>query len=369
MPEKPYLQWLTTEDSESRLNARELEMYRAHRENVLQWMWNRGKNPEAHIGYAETTVKNRSYRLDQIYRWVWEVEGGYTEAITVSHANAYMKYLYQTSYSESYKSSLQKSLHCLFRWQRYELDKDVEWDPVITYSDSSNLSSRDPLTRSERTKLREASLNHQSIPNYDSLTPEQRDEWKAHLAQRHGKPKSEVGAADFAKTDSWKWPSVIWTALDAGLRPIEVEKAKVSWIDLKNGMLRIPPEDAVKNKHQWNVGLRDRTVMILENWLKERTQYERYDDSEHLWLTRYGNPYGSKSLNRRFRKLLDDAGIDRSNRNLSWYSIRHSLGREMVKEMGIGGAAAQLRHKSMRSTLRYVRPSADERKDALDKMG
>ena len=148
-----------------------------------------------------------------------------------------------------------------------------------------------------------------------------------------------------------------------------MEKAKVSWIDLKNGMLRIPPEDAVKNKHQWNVGLRDRTAIILQNWLEERAQYERYDDSEHLWLTKYGNPYGSKSLNRRFRRLLDDAGIDRSNRNLSWYSIRHSLGREMVKEMGIGGAAAQLRHKSMRSTLRYVRPSAEERKDALDKMG
>jgi hypothetical protein len=103
-----------------------------------------------------------------------------------------MKYLYQTSYSESYKSSLQKSLHCLFKWQRYELDKGVEWDPVITYNDSSNLSSRDPLTQSERTKLREASLNHQSIPNYRSLTPEQRDEWKAHLAQRHGKPNPRL---------------------------------------------------------------------------------------------------------------------------------------------------------------------------------
>jgi hypothetical protein len=64
MSEKPYLQWLTTEESENRLNARELEMSRAHRENILQWMWNQGKNPEAHIGYAETTVKNRSYRLD-----------------------------------------------------------------------------------------------------------------------------------------------------------------------------------------------------------------------------------------------------------------------------------------------------------------
>lgn len=344
-------------------------MYREHRKNVLRWMWYEGKNPEARIGYAEGTVKNRSYRLDQFYRWVWDIEDGYTETITVSHANAYMKYLYPKSYSETYKASFQKSIHCLFKWQRYELGKDVDWDPVITYNDSSNLSTKDPLTREERTKLRKTSLSHGSIPNYHSLTPEKRDEWKAHLAQRLGKPKSDIGIADFAKTDSWKWPSLIWTSLDAGLRPKEVGKAKVSWLDLKNGMLRIPPEDAVKNKHQWNVGLRARTAKILEQWLEERKQYAKYDDSELLWLTRYGNPYGSKSLNRRFRKLLDEAGIDRSNRNITWYSIRHSVGREMVKEMGTGGAAAQLRHKSLRSTLRYVRPSAEERKDVLDRMG
>jgi len=128
--------------------------------------------------------------------------------------------------------------------------------------------------------------------------------------------------------------------MDAGLRPKEVEKAKISWVDLDNGLLRIPPEDAVKNKNRWNVGLRDRTMHILEKWLKEREQYERYDDSELLWLTQYGNPYGSKSLNRRFQTLCDEAGIDQSNRKLTWYSIRHSVGRQIVKEMGIGGAAA-----------------------------
>jgi hypothetical protein len=65
-----------------------------------------------------------------------------------------------------------------------------------------------------------------------------------------------------------------------------------------------------------------------------------------LWLTKYGNSCESRSLNEWFRKLCDEAGIDESNRNLTWYSIRYSVGYEMVKELGVGGAAAQLRHNS-----------------------
>lgn len=183
------------------------------------------------------------------------------------------------------------------------------------------------------------------------------------------KPKEEVTKADFKRANSWKWPSIICSTLDAGLRPKEVGQAKVSWVDTRNALLRIPPEDAVKNDRHWKIGLRERTGTILENWIEERSNYEKYDDTELLWATKFGNSYGSHALNRRFRTLCDEAGIDRRNRELSWYSIRHSVGREMVKEMGVGAAAAQLRHQSMNSTLRYIRPSAEERQDALDNMG
>jgi site-specific recombinase XerC len=125
----------------------------------------------------------------------------------------------------------------------------------------------------------------------------------------------------------------------------------------------------VKNQKHWNVGLKQRTATLLENWIEERETDERYSDSELLWLTKYSNPYGSKALNRRFRRLCDEARIDRRNRKLVWYSIRHSVGREMVKELGVGAAAAQLRHQSINSTLRDIRPSAEKRQDALDNIG
>lgn len=161
-------------------------------------------------------------------------------------------------------------------------------------------------------------LDHESVPHYNSLNPDQRKRWKRYLAQRFMKPKDEVTKDDFNRANSWKWPSLIWTLLDAGLRPKEVSQAKVSWVDTRKALLRIPPDDAVKNDGHWKIGLRERTGSILENWIEERDNYGKYDETELLWLTKYGNPYGSQALNRWFRKLCDEAGIDRRNRKLSW---------------------------------------------------
>lgn len=361
--------WLSTKESERRLTDRELEMYPDHRHDLLKWMLEQGQAPSAHVGYAEETVKNRASRLDILYRWVWDIEERYTEDITVTHVNAFMKYVGQQPYSSSYKAAFQKAIFTLFRWQRHEQGKRVKWKPEYRYKDSSYPGSPPALTREDRTALREASISYGSLPHYNSVSPEERKKWTRYLAQLLGKPMKEVGKDDWEKANSWKWPSLIWTAIDGGLRPKEVSRAKVSWLDSDAGVLRIPAEDSVKNSASWTVSLRDRTVSILEKWIKERSCYEKYEDSELLWLTKYSNPYESNSLNPWFRKLCDEAGIDHKQRGLSWYSIRHSVGREMVREKGVGAAAEQLRHKSMNSTLRYIRASPEERKDALERMG
>lgn len=36
-------------------------------------MWDERKNPEADIGYTESAVKGRGYRLDEFYRWARDV--------------------------------------------------------------------------------------------------------------------------------------------------------------------------------------------------------------------------------------------------------------------------------------------------------
>jgi integrase len=56
------------------------------------------------------------------------------------------------------------------------------------------------------------------------------------------------------------------------------------------------------------------------------------------------------------------------NRDISWYSIRHSTGTYMASEEGLSAAQEQLRHKDERTTMRYDQVPAEDRRDALDRM-
>jgi integrase len=279
-----------------------------------------------------------------------------------------MKKLAYGDTSQDNKANQMKAVKTLFRWRAYELGEE-EWEPEITFSnDTSTTNPKDYLTLEERKRLREAVLNYGSVPHYHSITPEERDRWKTHLARRYEKPKEEVGPKDFERANSWKYPSLIWTTLDAGLRPIEVERSTTEWVDLENKVLRIPKDESSKNTDNWVVSLTDRTTNALRRWLSERQNYDKYADSDSIWLTRDGNPYQSYSLNHLLRRVCDEADISTEDRDLTWYSIRHSVGTYMAREEGLAAAQAQLRHKSPETTLRYDQTPVEDRRDALNNM-
>lgn len=201
-----------------------------------------------------------------------------------------MRELAEQDATNAHKANCQKAVQMLFKWRQHQHGLD-EWEPPVSFSDSSGDSKpRDYLTRDERKKVQEAALEYGSIPGYNDLSPEARDRWKAHLAQRFEKPKEEVSPEDWDRANGWKIPSLVWTGLDAGLRPIEVERAVVSWVDVQNGVLRIPKEESSKNTENWVVGLQDRTAEMLTRWIEERKMYEKYDNTDTLWLTRESNP-------------------------------------------------------------------------------
>jgi len=186
---------------------------------------------------------------------------------------------------------------------------------------------------------------------------------------RFSKPASEVTVADWERANGWKVPSLVWTSLDAGLRPVEVERAVTSWVDVENGVLRIPREESSKNRDNWIVGLREQTANALRRWIEERQNYPMYDGTEALWLTREENSYGSHSLRYVLGRLCDIANINMENRQLTWYAIRHSVGTYMTREEGLAAAQAQLRHKSEQTTMRYDQAPVEDRRDALDRIG
>ena len=353
--------------SEEYLNPRQVQDYRSQREDCFTWLLTFGKNPKKADGYAFETVKARGYRMDQFYRWIWEQEGGYTANVTPEHADAWMRHLAQEDKSSTHKSNCQKAVKMLLKWRHHEHGIS-EWDADFTFSEDTR-QPRDYLTREEREAIREAALEYGSIPSYDNLTSAERDRWRAHLAQRFEKPKSEVGPADWERANGWKTPSLVWVSLDAGLRPIEVKRATLSWVDIENSVLRIPREESSKNTENWIVGLRDQTADMLRRWLNERRNYDRYDDSERIWLTSHGNPHSPRSLRYLLHRLCEIAEIPVENRQMSWYTIRHSVGTYMTREEDLAAAQAQLRHTSEQTTMKYDQTPVEDRRDALDRMG
>ena len=355
--------------SKELLNERQYLDYRSEREHCLEWLLTFGKDPAKAEGYAKTTVSNRAYRMDQFYRWVWEQEDGYTTNLTHDHADEYQQYLAGTETSNAHKNTCTKAVMMLYKWLHHQRGYD-EWEREITFSRrNQSTTPRDYLTRGERTKIRNASLEYGSVPRRGSVSGEERDRWLRYLSQRFEKPMEAVTKDDWEQANSWKIPSLIATSLDGGLRPIEVERARTRWVDIENEVLRIPKEDSSKNTENWIVGLQSRTVEMLDNWLEQRKTRGQYDDTDALWLTRQGNPYQSATLGRLLRKLCDIADISTENRQMSWYAIRHSTGTYMAREEGLAAAQTQLRHKTPETTMKYDQAPVEDRQNALDRMG
>jgi len=216
--------------------------------------------------------------------------------------------------------------------------------------------------------IRQATLDKGSIPAHNSVSPKERKQWQGYIAQELNKPYDDVTPDDWEKVTGWKISSLTWTSLDPGSRPAEVGNARVPWIDIQNEVLRIPKENSSKNEDNRTVSLTSRTTNTLDRWLRERETRGRYNDTDRVWLTMRGNPYGSKSLWWLLISLCEDAGINHENRKMSWYSIRHSVGTIMTKERDLAAAKEQLRHKSVKTTLKYEQVPVEDRRDALDKI-
>lgn len=359
---------VVTKPTKVQLDKRELLDYRSRREAFLDWLLYFGKEPEKAEGYSPHTVQDTLYRTDIFWRWVWNEYAGYTLSIDNQTADQYMKHLARMDCSGDNKASHYRSVKRHYKYREHELG-EPEWEADIKFSNPKLGNPRDFLTRDERRDIREAAIQYGSIPKYNDLSPDERDRWKIYLSQMIGKPKSAVVPADWDKANGWKVPTIVWVSLDAGLRPIEVNRAKVSWVDPDNNRLLIPKEESSKGRENWKPPLTERTSAALVHWLEERKTYEKYDGEDSLWLTRNGNPYSSQSLSYLLKNLFDEAEIPKENRQVSWYMIRHSTGTYMAREEGLEAARQQLRHKSVETTMRYDQAPERDRRDALDRMG
>jgi site-specific recombinase XerD len=192
---------VTTSKSRERLNERQLIDYREERRACLTWLLTFGKDPQQVIGYAPSTVKSRSARMDMFYRFVWEHEGTYTINVTHGHADDWMNRLAERDdIGVTHQRNCVKAMKMLFKWRHHEHGLD-EWDPPFTFSREPATQPRDYLTREERRTIRAAALDYGAVPSYNNTTPTERDRVTAYLAQRFEKPKAEVTPADWERAN------------------------------------------------------------------------------------------------------------------------------------------------------------------------
>lgn len=347
------------------------EEYRGFKQDFLAWLLTEGHRPVKGEGYAENTVKQTHYKVEEAYRWVWNQEG-FTTTLTPAHADSFVTEQIK-HYSDDLLLDFIKSLKRLFKFLNNTTGESYDWEyenkSEITM-DTSGTKSIDYFKRHEMHALYDAAVKISSMKSYHakSMTPKERDGLRTHLAQRYGTPKEKIGPDEFKRANSWKLPSVVALCIDTGLRPIEVAKANLRWVNLQDRELVIPRDESTKNDEPWVCTFSKKTARTLSNWLEEREQYEKYVGTDKLWLTRYDNPYGTNSLNPLLQKMLDETDITPNGRDLTWYSFRRGCATMWANKADIQDAKAQLRHSKVETTLRYVHSSSKRRSEIADSM-
>jgi integrase len=342
-----------------------LSDYRTFKRDFLNWCLTVGKNTYKKRGYAESTVEHTHYKVEESYQWKWERHDEYTTEFSPDDATDLLEFMVRhTSHPDRYVYSFEKSLRRLFKFLRDERGRSIpEWehDVPLSPSEGSREYIKDKFYPEEMAALYEAALAEYSLPNLysPSITSEEREELKTLVSQRYGISKDDLDRETFNDASSWKVPSIVAVTADTGLRPIEVGRAKASWFDTDQGEMVVPAEEATKNREYWNCTLSTKSINAVEHWLSEREKYDMYRNEPGMWLTRNGNPYCSRSLNKVLDKLMDRTDISQRNRNLSWYSFRHGAATAWIEAEGLSRAKNQLRHKSIVTTQKYKREGGD----------
>lgn len=351
------------------LKARQQIVFESTVEDFKRYLRSEGKDPRKGIGYSEQSIGTRVSRVLQAIRWIWTTDEASTE-ISPEQADRAIEALATDEFrrrdGDRYaEGSKRKISNALVNWFQYH---GSDWEPEIKFKDEPAENGADPFNKDEVNLLWETSLTYKSIPKYNNLSPDERDRWRTYLAQELGKPKDEVRPADWDEVNkNWKIPSIIGTEKAAGWRPALINRMQIDWYDADAQKIIIPAEHAVKNDSEWTQPLPDKAARPLELWIEQRSNNNNYDDSDHMWLTRNGNPYSSQSLNYLLDNLIEEAGINHRGRKLCWYSFRHSLGTytyDEYKDLEI--VAEVLRQNSTSSAARYVHPTEELQRSAAN---
>jgi integrase/recombinase XerD len=144
-----------------------------------------------------------------------------------------------------------------------------------------------------------------------------------------------------------------------GIRASECEGIKIKDVDLDRKQIRIKG----KGGHERRVNLNNETTIAIKNYLSCRKNFTK---DQHLFLVRTENRLTRWRIYERIRFYLKKARIFKK---ISPHRLRHSFATHMLKVgTNIVVLKELLGHRSLTSTMRYVRISGEQLREAIDKL-
>jgi integrase len=369
------------ESLQRKLNRLELQMFEDWRIDFARWTYDRGYNPSQRQGYAYNSMRDIINRVERFCEWLYIgdeirkknedddfdldefIASNNGEEFTVEFTAEHLdRYWYHIKAVDNLLDTSRRSINSVELVLKYQgIDWEIpESDEVYEQikREESDPGFRDYYRGYELSEIKLASLRLESVPDRDTLTEDELDEWAVRLAQRLGKPKYALEDDDW-EADSWKIPSLVFLSCDIGLRPCEIHASRIQWVDTKkegDAYIRIPrEEDSKAGKRHRECKVSPETARILNYWLEERAENPKYEDSDAIWLTRKGNPYQSGSLRDLMIRLQREAGMGVAYRENGWYMIRRGVGTDIINKGGdITTLMRLLRINRVETAQRYV---------------
>jgi integrase/recombinase XerD len=144
---------------------------------------------------------------------------------------------------------------------------------------------------------------------------------------------------------------------------ISIDKSRPNHIDIEAGVIVI---DEAKWETKGIVPLDRASLRVLRRYIREVRPRVRFANrTDRLFLTKIGSPYSANAMTKKLSMLLSRYGFP----GKTAHSLRHYCCTDLIRRTGgnISLAKMLMRHRDVRSTMRYDHPSLDDLRGAVNR--
>ncbi|NIN67961.1 MAG: tyrosine-type recombinase/integrase [Anaerolineae bacterium] len=163
------------------------------------------------------------------------------------------------------------------------------------------------------------------------------------------------GGSRFTRRDY----AILQVMLQTGIRVGELTRLKLGDVTLSDdrGALKIRGRRAFQARE---IPLNSSARKALKAYLDERLG----GTSQHLFLSRQGEPLSARSVQRLVNTYAEAAGLE----NVTTYSLRQTYGQQLLRDTGDLFLVARLMgHKRLETAIKYIVPGQDDLREVAEK--